>query len=127
MSRSEGYELSVSNRMDPLTNQGQNLEEAPETDGSQGNAVVTKNLFFETRPSENAAGTYDDPDYDELFFFVQSECTGTEGFDVLLGNLPEGTRAYRAESGTRREEVEIPFGDYEKHLLYDEAGNPVYE
>ena len=39
----------------------------------------------------------------------------------MLGNLSEGTRAYRAESGIRREEVEIPFGEYEKHLLYDEA------
>lgn len=126
LTRSEGYELSVSNRNHEETNAGQNLNEMAEQEEGDGYALITKNLYYEVRPSDTAAGTYDDPDYNELFFFADSQKTGKEGFEILLGNLPPGTKAYRAESGTRTVEMEVPYGDYQERPVFDQEGNPVY-
>ena len=125
LTRSEGYELSVSNKNSDLTNRGQDLTTDQTAGTGTGSAFVSKNLFFELRPSKNPTGAFGDPDYNELFYYVRSFQTGANGFDVLLGNLPAGTKAYRPETGTKTVEIEVPFGDYLEFPVLDEAGNKI--
>lgn len=125
LTRSEGYELSVSNKNSDLTNRGQDLTTDQAAGTGTGSAFVSKNLFFELRPSKNPTGAFGDPDYNELFYYVRSFQTGANGFDVLLGNLPAGTKAYRPETGTKTVEIEVPFGDYLEFPVLDEAGNKI--
>lgn len=125
LTRSEGYELSVSNKNSDLTNRGQDLTTDQAAGTGTGSAFVSKNLFFELRPTPNPTGAYGDPDFNEFFYYVRSFQTGQKGFDVLLGNLPAGTKAYRPESGTRTVETEVPFGDYKEFPVLDEAGNRI--
>ena len=126
LTRSEGYELSVSNKNQRITNAGQTFGQEEQEKQGEGYGLVTRNLFYEVRPSENPTGSYDDPDYNELFFMVQSKKTGAAGFDVLLGNLPSGTKAYRAEAGEKTIEVQVPYGDYQERPVVDADGNPVF-
>lgn len=126
LTRSEGYELSVSNKNQGITNAGQTFGQEEQEKQGEGYGVVTRNLFYEVRPSEHPTGSYDDPDYNELFFMVQSEKTGEAGFDVLLGNLPVDTKVYRAEAGEKTVEAQVPYGDYQERPVMDADGNPVF-
>ncbi len=124
LSRSEGYELSIGNRKHADTNQGQDYYVT--TPQGSGYANITKNLYAEGQISENATGTYGDPDYNELFFSVESQGTGTDGFDVVLAGLPEGTRLYRLDSENGIRTVQAGTGIYDKVYLTNTDGSPKY-
>ena len=58
LTRSEGYELSVSNKNSDLTNREQDLATDQTAGTGTGSAFVSKNLFFELRPTPNPTGAY---------------------------------------------------------------------
>ncbi|MDD3252935.1 MAG: SpaA isopeptide-forming pilin-related protein [Lachnospiraceae bacterium] len=125
LTRSEGYELSVGNRANAVTNLGQEYEVSAAPAGT-GYANITGSLFAEAQISGSPTGDYRDPDYNELFFHAESTGTGAAGFDLVLNNLPEGTRLYRLDTAIRAETVEVGTGIYEEVGVVDADGNPVY-
>lgn len=125
LTRSEGYELSIGNKENAITNYGQDYNVSARGDGT-GYAGITHNLFAEEQISPNAAGAYHDPDYNELFFEAESRGTGEKGFDLLFSNLPKGTRLYRLDTAIREKETEVGTGFYEQVPVTDAEGNPVY-
>lgn len=125
LTRSEGYELSIGNKENTLTNYGQDYNASAREDGA-GYVGITHGLFAEEQISPNASGGYHDPDYNELFFEVESRGTGEKGFDLLFGNLPKGTRLYRLDTAIREQETEVGTGIYEQIPVTDADGNPVY-
>lgn len=124
LTRSEGYELSISNRQGNLSNYGQDYNVAA-SEGT-GYAIVSRNLYPEEQIKENPDGTYGNADVNELFFSVKTKDTGTGGFDVYWSNLPAGIKAYRLESGIRQIELDVPTGQKEKVYLTNEDGSPKY-
>ncbi|MGL5437497.1 MAG: SpaA isopeptide-forming pilin-related protein [Lachnospiraceae bacterium] len=124
LSRSEGYELSIGNRKNEQTNYGQEYNVSIMQ--GDGYAVVTKNLYAEGQISEHATGEYGDPDYDELFFFAESQGTGANGFDIALSGIPKGAVFYRLDSAVEIKQVEAGTGVYDKVYLTNSDGSPKY-
>ena len=121
LSRSEGYELSIGNRADDVTNFGQDLEvKAPEE--SEGYAVITQQLFADEQTSDDGTGAGPN----ELFFAARSKDTKEQKYDIVLSGLPKGAEFYRREEGTRQIEVQVGTGTYEKVLLTNPDGSPRY-
>lgn len=121
LSRSEGYELSIGNKENDLTNLGQDREvKAPEPAG--GYAVVTGQLFADEQTSDDGTGAGPN----ELFFSVRSKDTKDQSYDLILSELPEAAEFYRKEAGTKQEEVTAGTGVYEKILLTNPDGSPKY-
>ena len=121
LSRSEGYELSVGNKEDSLTNRGQELQTQKEEE-REGYAVVSSPLYAEEQTSEDGKGAGPN----ELFFSVRSKDTKDQRFDVLLSQLPSGVKIYRKETGMKKIEVSAGTGIYEKVLLKNPDGSPQY-
>ena len=70
LSRSEGYELSVNNRQNDLTNSGQDLEaKAPEN--GEGYAVIERQMFADEQTSDDGNGARSN----EIFFSAKSKDT----------------------------------------------------
>lgn len=121
LSRSEGYELSVGNRKQELTNQGQRLESGvPE--GGQGYARIAAPFLAEEQTEEKGEGARGN----ELFFASASMDTENQEYDVVLRGLPEGVRVYRKETGIQEESITVGTGIYEPVPVTDALGKPVY-
>lgn len=119
--RSEGYELSVGNKKNDLTNRGQNLQEkSPEA--AEGYAVITQPLFADEQTGKDGDGAGPN----ELFFAARSRDTKNQTYDLVLSGLPEETEVYRKETGTKQAEVSVGTGTYEKVLLTNPDGSPKY-
>ncbi len=123
LSRSEGYELSVGNRMAPFTNAGQDLNISAKED-SDGYAAVTKGLYAEQQVRSGASGAYGDPAFGELFFEVSSEKSG--GFDLVFSGIPKKSRLYRLDTQVKTEPVQVGTGRFQESVETDLLGNPVY-
>lgn len=124
LTRSEGYELSIGNRDNTLTNNGQDYDMALPT--GTGYANISGRLYAEGQIALNPTGEYGDPDINELFFQAESRGTGATGFDIVLDHLPEGAKIYRLDTGKETQEVEVGTGVYEKVYLTNEDGSPKY-
>lgn len=124
LTRSEGYELSIGNRDNTLTNNGQDYDMALPT--GTGYANISRRLYAEGQIALNPTGEYGDPDINELFFQAESRGTGATGFDIVLDHLPEGAKIYRLDTGKETQEVEVGTGVYEKVYLTNEDGSPKY-
>ena len=121
LSRSEGYELSVGNKGQELTNRGQDLTaKAPE--GGEGYAVIAEPLSSEEQTSEDGTGAGPN----ELFFSARSRDTADQKYDIVLSNLPKGAEIFRKDVGTKEVEVTVGTGTYEKVLLKNPDGTPKY-
>ena len=105
LSRSEGYELSVGNRLHPLTNAGQNVEvKASET--QQGYACISSRMYAEEQTGEGGAMP------NELFFSADSRDTEKGIYTLLFHGLPAGTKFYRKETGKKEVKVTAGTGVY---------------
>ena len=121
LSRSEGYELSIGNKANDVTNFGQDLDvKAPED--SVGYAVISQPLFADEQTSGDGTGAGPN----ELFFAARSKDTKDQKYDIVLSGLPKGAEFYRREEGTRQIEVQVGTGTYEKVLLANSDGTPKY-
>ena len=124
LTRSEGYELSIGNKEHGITNNGQNYNVTiPE---GTGYANITRKLYSEGQIREGATGAYGDPGHNELFLTAESRETGTNGFDIVLNNLPAGAKFYRLDTGRADKQIETGTGEYDLIYLTDSNGNPVY-
>lgn len=124
LTRSEGYELSISNRQHDITNHGQDTDvTVPQ---GTGYTVISQNLYAEAQISGSPTGEVGDPDVDELFFTAKSQGTGDNGFDLVLDSLSPDTKIYRKDTGTKIIEVEVGTGTYEKVFLTNPDGSPQY-
>lgn len=124
LTRSEGYELSIGNRMNPHTNYGQDTDlSIPQGEGYVSISAAPRG---EGQIREHATGAYGDPDVNEVFFSVQSSGTGEKGFDLVFSALPEGTKLYRRETGRKKVPAPIGTGEYEQVLLTNADGSPQY-
>ena len=104
-----------------MTNRGQDLAIQTAEKG-EGYAVIDSPLYAEEQTSEDGRGAGPN----ELFFAVRSRDTKNQRYDVLLSQLPEGTRVYRKETGTKKIEVSAGTGTYEKVFLKNPDGSPKY-
>lgn len=121
LSRSEGYELSIGNKANDVTNLGQDLEiKAPEQ--SEGYTVISQPLFADEQTSDDGAGAGPN----ELFFSARSKDTKDQKYDIVLSGLPKGATFYRREEGTKKIEVQVGTGTYEKIFLTNLDGSPKY-
>lgn len=123
LTRSEGYELSIANKDNELTNKGQQYELSAAA--GRGSVFISKPLYPEGQISANPTGKYGEGDTDELFFQVQSKDT-PQGFDLLFNYLPQGIKLYRRDTGTKSEQVVVGTGEYEKVYLSRPDGSPEY-
>ncbi len=121
LSRSEGYELSVNGKTDPVSNQGYDLDVTMAK--GEGSVAVTRAPYVEPQSS----GMDEDTMPNVLHFTVRSEGTKDTGFDLAFTGYPEGTKLYRLDSGTEIREEQVPTGEKEKKLLYDAFGDPVWK
>ncbi|MBP3927763.1 MAG: hypothetical protein J6D13_11420, partial [Clostridium sp.] len=125
LSRSEGYELSIGNKLQVLTNYGQETDIGISEDdgtGVTGTAAVVNPLFAEEQTSGDGAGAGPN----ELFFRAESKDTGEDGYGLVVTGLPEAVSFYRKETGTAVIETEVGTGVWEKVLLFNEDGTPKY-
>lgn len=121
LSRSEGYELSIGEKENCLTNLNQDLNvKSPEE--SKGYAMISSPLFSDEQTSEDGTGAGPN----EIFFAARSKDTKNQKYDILLSGLPEGTEFYRKETGGRQSEVLVGTGVYEKVLSTNPDGSPLY-
>lgn len=121
LSRSEGYELSVNGKTDPVSNYGYSLEVT--IPRGEGSAAVTRAPFVELQSS----GEEEDTMPNVVNFSVTSQGTGDKGYDIVLNLFPEGTKLYRKDSSMRNQQVETATGQKEKKYLFDAWGQPVYK
>lgn len=121
LSRSEGYELSIGNRRDRLTNFGQDVKAQVPEPGS-GYAGIRDPLAADEQTSESGDGAGPN----ELFFSSVSKDTENGTYDILLTGLPEGVSLFRKETGTKKTEVTVGTGTYEKVYLTNPDGSPQY-
>ena len=121
LSRSEGYELSVNNRQNDLTNSGQDLEaKAPEN--GEGYAVIERQMFADEQTSDDGDGARSN----EIFFSAKSRDTKDQTYDIVLTGLPEGVTVYRKDTGTKQIEVEAGTGVYDRVPVINPDGTPKY-
>lgn len=124
LTRSEGYELSIGNRDNSLTNRGQN--EAAGIPAGTGYAGISKRFYAEGQISADPTGEYNDPDINELFFEGESRKTGEAGFDLVFTGIPKGAKLYRLDIGMEEQKIEVGTGQYKKISLTKPDGSPVY-
>lgn len=125
LTRSEGYELSIGNRMQQQTNLGQDVNAGVPGDLT-GYAGIVGILAAEEQISDEPTGDVEDPDYNQLFFTAESEKTGDSGFDLVFRNLPEGVKLYRKDSISTTKEVEAGTGIYDEVPVKNIFGLPEY-
>jgi len=113
LARSEGYELSVSGIHFKETNRNESQEPIII---SSGGSVVSSG-FYRNGPDE-----YDE---NEMYFTVEAGSL-TEGYDVKLTGLPEGTKILRSDFIEEEKTENLVVGKEERGVV-DSAGNPVYE
>lgn len=117
LSRSEGYELSVNGKNSELTNNGASLDVT--TNEGKGSVAVSRNLYIQGQESVGLEN--------ELFYEVTSKGTNEKGgYDVVLTNLPEGTKIYRSDATTKTGTYPV-LDHYENVGKVDENGNPIYK
>lgn len=121
LSRSEGYELSVNGKTDPVSNYGYSLEVA--VPRGEGSVAVTRAPYVELQSS----GEEEDTMPNVVNFSVTSQATGDKGYDIVLNLFPEGTKLYRKDSSMKEQQVETATGQKEKKYLFDAWGRPVYK
>jgi len=115
LSRSEGYELSVDGKSELITNKDGDLSiVAPENNGE---ITIARSLYEEVQT----------PEPNELFLEIKSKGTGSTGYDIVLQNVPEGTKLYRKDITMRDQEYEVGTGEYEKKLLFNSDGSPKWK
>lgn len=124
LTRSEGYELSIGNKDNALTNNGQDYNAA--LPSGTGYAGIARGLYAEGQISSNPTGEFGNPDINELFFTAESRGTGVDGFDAALTNLPAGARFFRLDTGTEMREVQVGTGIYDKVYLTNDDGSPKF-
>ena len=107
LSRSEGFELSVGNRLHAVTNLGQDLDVAAPEPG-EGYAHVSMQMYGEEQAGDGGTDT------NEIFFSAESKNTKDGTFDIVVSGLPEGVSFYRKDEGTGTVSVEAGTGVYEK-------------
>ncbi len=121
LSRSEGYELSIENRQNPLTNLGQDPDVQVPGE-AKGYAVIEQQMFADEQVAEEGEGARPN----EIFFSARSKDTKDQKYDIVLTGLLEGVSVYRKETGTKREQVPAGTGRYEKVPLTNADGSPRY-
>ena len=113
LSRSEGYELSVTGKNLVETNRGSGEENVVRKAGQ-----VQVSAGLSEHNSMEADGSWND-------FTV--EAFGTEkGYEITVSGYPENTKFYRLSSQEQRENLKQITG-MEKIPKMDHLGNPVYE
>ena len=121
LSRSEGYELSVNGKGDPVSNRGYSLEVT--IPRGEGSAAVTRAPYVELQSS----GEEEDTMPNVINFEVTSQGTGSRGYDIALSLFPRGARLYRKDTSQVEEQVETVTGQKEKQYLFDAWGHPIYQ
>lgn len=135
LSRSEGYELSIGNKLHALTNNGQDVNaQAPVS--ATGYAHVSSQMLAEEQTGDGSDGL---PRPNDIFFSAESKDTADGTYDLVLMGLPAGTRIYRKDVGTQTVTVNVGTGTYHavetgnyvvaendyQYLKYDASGNPL--
>ena len=117
LSRSEGYELSIGNKNNDITNFGQDENAENKKEAYKGKVNVTTKTYIDPQNQEFGKN--------EILFNVTSKDTGNlnHGYDVVIDNLPENAIINRVDYITRPEEMEVPDGYEEVPAFYDENGN----
>ena len=118
LTRSEGYELSISNRGEELTNKGQETGFIETTEG-KGSVKIDWNFNINQQEGEGF------PKQNEILFTLTSKDT-EDGFDIVLYGLPEEVSLYRKDTVLRETDTEVGTGKYEKVYLTDSQGNPIW-
>ena len=98
LSRSEGYELSIGNKNNDITNFGQDENAENKTETYKGKVNVTTKTYIDPQNEAFAKN--------EVLFEVTSKDTGNlnNGYDVVIDNLPENAIINRVDYITRPEE-----------------------
>ena len=98
LSRSEGYELSIGNKNNDITNFGQDENAENKKEVYKGKVNVTTKTYIDPQNQEFARN--------EILFNVTSKDTGSlnNGYDVVIDNLPENAIINRVDYITRPEE-----------------------
>lgn len=121
LARSEGYELSIGEKANAITNREQDPDvKAPGE--AEGYAVISSQIYADEQTSEDGAGAGPN----ELFFAAISKDTKDQKYDIILTNLPERSEFYRKEEGSKQIEVQAGTGTYETILLTNQDGSPKY-
>ena len=107
LSRSEGYELSIGNKLHAVTNLGQDTE-AGAPDQGEGYAHVSLQMYGEEQTGEG------DADTNEIFFKTESKDTKDGVYDIVVSGLPDGVKFYRMDEGKGTISSEAGTGEYEK-------------
>ena len=107
LSRSEGFELSVGNKLHAVTNLGQDLEAAVLEPG-EGYAHISMQMYGEEQAGDGGADT------NEIFFSAESKDTKEGVYEIVVSGLPEGVSFYRKDEGKGTVSVEAGTGEYEK-------------
>ena len=92
LSRSEGFELSVGNKLHAVTNLGQDLEAAVLEPG-EGYAHISMQMYGEEQAGDGGADT------NEIFFSAESKNTKDGVYEIVVSGLPEGVSFYRKDEG----------------------------
>ena len=98
LSRSEGYELSIGNKNNDITNFGQDENAENKEETYKGKVNVTTKTYIDPQNEAFAKN--------EVLFEVTSKDTGNlnHGYDVVIDNLPENAIINRVDYITRPEE-----------------------
>ena len=107
LARSEGYELSVSGIHFKETNRDESQEPIVI---SAGGSVVSSG-FYRNGPDE-----YDE---NEMYFTVEAGSL-TEGYDVKLTGLPEGTKIFRSNFIEEEKKENLAVGKEERGIVDSE-------
>ncbi|MFR4580357.1 MAG: hypothetical protein ACLT76_12720 [Clostridium fessum] len=107
LSRSEGFELSIGNKLHAVTNLGQDLEAAALEPG-EGYAHISMQMYGEEQAGDGGADT------NEIFFSAESKNTKDGVYEIVVSGLPEGVSFYRKDEGKGTVSVEAGTGEYEK-------------
>lgn len=129
LARSEGYELSIGQKDNSITNFGQDMDAGTGGASVTGTAVVSRAPWSDVQIKGGRALTDDpdpdDHDYNEIYFDITSKGTGPEGYDIILSQFPAGTKLYRLSEGSRTVTYEVGTGMYDPVAVTDENGVPI--
>lgn len=116
LSRSEGYELSIGNKNNDITNFGQDENSENKTETYKGKVNVTTKTYIDPQNETFAKN--------EVLFEVTSKDTGNlnNGYDIVINNLPEGTKIHRLDYITKQKEIDTFDGYEDVPAFYDENG-----
>ena len=117
LSRSEGYELSVNGKGQFITNDKSDFE--PQFKQYSGSVSVSENVYVHPQETHGLSN--------ELLYAITSENTAdTNGYDVVLKNLPSDAKIYREDVSTEPQTVSI-IDHYDYVDKKDENGNIIYK